>query len=298
MTQHRSASQAILDWTTIPPEELEAQFNPRVAVPEAPCYLEARAAESAKARAEIAGDYDLRYGPGPQQTFDLHRPSGAEGPTPALIFLHGGYWRALDKSDHTFVAPAFLAAGLTVVNMNYDLCPSVTLSELTEEVLDGIAHVARNADQLGIDPARIFVMGHSAGAHSAAMALAEDWSARGFERSPLRGAICKSGIYDAAAVRQISINAEVQLTPEIAHAMNALKRPPRPGPAILITAGGEEPPGWIGQSVAYHNLCQEVGADSRLEILPGANHFTVLSNAVDPSRPEHDLVMGFIRESC
>lgn len=288
----------ILDWTTIPPEDLEAQFNPRVAVPDAACYLEARAAESAKARAEIAGDYDLRYGPRPQQTFDLHRPPDAKGATPALIFVHGGYWRALDKSDHTFVAPAFLGAGLTVVNMNYDLCPSVTLSELTEEVLDGIAHVARNADRLGIDPARIFVMGHSAGAHSAAMALAEDWSARGFERSPLRGAICKSGIYDAQVVRQISVNAEVQLTEDMARAMNALKRPPRRGPAILITVGGEEPPAWIGQSAAYHALCQEAGADSRLEVLPGTNHFTVLSNAADPARPEHDLVMGFIRGRC
>jgi len=89
------------------------------------------AARSAAARQRRPGVYDLRDGVRPQQTFDLHRAvPPPTGPPPLVLFLHGGYWRALDKRDHSFVAPLFVEAGVTLVNVNYDVCPSVTLDEI------------------------------------------------------------------------------------------------------------------------------------------------------------------------
>lgn len=295
MTPTRSAPEPVIDWRDVPPEEREAHYNPRATVADAERLLAMRSAESSKVRARIPGAYDLRYGPGPKQTFDLHRPQGAEGATPALIFIHGGFWRALDKSDHSFVAPAFLDAGMAVVNLNYDLCPAVTLTELTAQVLDGIQHVVENAGRLGLDPVRIHLMGHSAGAHGVAMALAADWKARGLSRHPIHAAVCISGVYDPRVLLHISVNQEAKLTPEIAAENDALARAPLPGPAILITVGGDEPPGWIGQSLAYHALCRRAGLDCRVEIVPDMHHFSVLSTAVDPTRPEHRLVLDFLQ---
>ncbi|HZD25465.1 MAG TPA: alpha/beta hydrolase, partial [Alphaproteobacteria bacterium] len=109
------------DWRAHEAEELERHFNPRVAVPEAAELLERYAARAAAARQALPGTYDMRYGSGEKQTFDLHPPARPADGKPLLVFIHGGYWRALDKSDHSFVVPVFTAAGATVVNLNYDL---------------------------------------------------------------------------------------------------------------------------------------------------------------------------------
>ena len=90
------------DWRSQPDEVLEQHFNPRVAVPDFQTYIDRYTAQSIAARQRLAGEYDLRYGDRPQQTFDLHRaPPSATRPLPLVLFIHGGYWRALDKRDHS-----------------------------------------------------------------------------------------------------------------------------------------------------------------------------------------------------
>ena len=91
-------------WREQPTPLLEQHFNPRVAVPHFQEALARYAARSAAARQRLPGVYDLRYGTRPQQTFDLHRVASSLSAPPLVLFLHGGYWRALDKRDHSFVA--------------------------------------------------------------------------------------------------------------------------------------------------------------------------------------------------
>jgi len=106
-------------WREQPAALLEQHFNPRVAVPDFQEALERHAARSAAARQRLPGVYDLRYGARLQQTFDLHRAAHSPSAPPLVLFLHGGYWRALDKRDHSFVAPLFVEAGVTLANVNY-----------------------------------------------------------------------------------------------------------------------------------------------------------------------------------
>jgi arylformamidase len=98
------------------PEEVERGYNNRAAVPDHPRWLAFYAERSAATVRDLGPARDLRYGPGPKETLDLFLPSAAAKAT--LVFLHGGYWRALDKSDFSFVAAPFVAQGIAVAVVN------------------------------------------------------------------------------------------------------------------------------------------------------------------------------------
>ena len=121
MTIYRDFDQAALD----------AQYNLRAAVPDHPAYF-ARWAETSRAvREQHRCRLDLAYGAGAKETLDFF-PAGRSMPTapaPLLVFIHGGFWQAMDKSDFSFIAPAFIAAGISVAVVNYALAPSVGMDE-------------------------------------------------------------------------------------------------------------------------------------------------------------------------
>ena len=160
------------EWENLSKDEIERHFNPRVAVPDAQRYIDNYTSKSLEARKQIEGIYDIRYGPNSKQTLDLHIPKSLEN-SPLLIFFHGGYWRALDKKDFTFVASSFLQEGIAVANVNYDLCPEVKLDELVEEIVSAFNFCRKKVDQWGVKG--IYLAGHSAGAHLVAELLRRDF---------------------------------------------------------------------------------------------------------------------------
>jgi len=149
------------------PEFVERGYNNRAAVPEHPVWLERWTATSRDVIAAFAPRRDVRYGRGVQETLDLYLPSGT--PCGTLMFIHGGWWRALDKSDHAFVVPPFLAQGMAVAVVNYDLCPQASIGEISAEMRRALAFLVREAPRLGIPAAPLVVAGHSAGGHLTAM---------------------------------------------------------------------------------------------------------------------------------
>src|SRR6478736_4673111 len=147
------------------PEDVERGYNNRAAVPDHPYWLDQFATRSRAAVASLSPLRDLRYGSGPKETLDLFVPAAPARGT--LLFLHGGYWRALDKSDHSFVAPAFVAEGYAVAVANYDLCPGVSIATIVEQCRRALVWLLGNGAALGADTERIVVGGASAGGHLA-----------------------------------------------------------------------------------------------------------------------------------
>src|SRR5690606_18739801 len=147
---------------------IESHFNPRVAVADAAERLDTWAARSAAMGVDVRRD--IRYGDGPRMTLDAYLTPAADAPT--VIFVHVGYWRRLDKSMHVFAADGLRRMGVNVVALNYDLCPTVTLTRLNEELATGIRFVGERAGDLGVSEGPLFLVGHSAGAHAAATAAA------------------------------------------------------------------------------------------------------------------------------
>ncbi len=276
----------ILVWQRLSDADLEAHFNPRVAVVDAAVRLQDWSKRSAALANDLTCRGDIRYGDGPKMTFDLY---GVDAAAPTIIFFHGGYWRALDKRDHVCVVEGLLRGGLNVVNFNYDLCPDVTLSELNDEIAAGIHYVASNRTSLGLGDSGLFMMGHSAGAHAAAVAISIPETAE-----LLDGIIAVSGIYDTRAVRRTSINADVRMSEEEAARLNALTMAPHHDLRILCVVGADEPAAWIGQSVAYHEMASEHVGDCRLAAVPETDHFSVLEKSADPDHPIGRRILDFV----
>lgn len=265
------------------PEEFERQFNPRAAVPDHQPKIDARTAMSKAARQRLSGEYDVRYGPGEKETLDVF--PAATPDAPVQLYIHGGYWRAQDKSDVTFLAEPLTAAGACTVIMNYDLCPAVTVPEIVAETLRAIGWTYRNIGQYGGDPARIFISGNSAGAHLGAMALAHDWSVDGLPEDIIKGAVLLTGVYDPEPVLALSVNDQIRLTREQIPLVDPMRHPPRRALPLTIAVGGAETESWIKQSRDYHALCVEKGISADYLEMPGEDHFTMTGAMGEPEKP-------------
>src|SRR3954468_17521392 len=115
----------------------DAMYNNRERVPDHPAILARWADDSAHARAQGPCELDIAYGALAGERLDVF--PAPSGDAPVLVFIHGGYWRSLDKADHSFVAPAFTRHGACVVVPNYTLCPAVTIPQITMQVARAVA---------------------------------------------------------------------------------------------------------------------------------------------------------------
>lgn len=273
----------------------DAMYNNRELVPEHPDFLARWSETSERARAEGPCELDIAYGREPGEKLDVF-PAPA-GDAPVLVFVHGGYWRALDKSDHSFIAPAFTRHGACVVVPNYDLCPAVTIPQITLQVARAVAWTWHNAARFGGDRRRIVVAGHSAGGQLAAMMLACLWPQLdpALPRDTVRSALAVSGLHDLEPImRTPFLQPSLQLTPQqVAQASPARLPAPRQG-TLYTVAGADE-------STEYHRqnrLIQDAWGPRRVpvcELLPGLNHFSVLDALVEPSQRVHRLALDLLR---
>lgn len=277
------------DWRGLSPEQLEAQYNPRKAVPAFEQHFNSYVERSALAKAEIGGDYDLRYGPGKLQTYDLHKPEHIKPNAPLVVFIHGGYWRGLDKNTTTFAIAPFVKAGAVVVNLNYDLCPAVTVDQIVRQMQEALVHIAARAAAWGADPAKIHVIGHSAGAHLGAMMVAAPWPQDLPPQPPVASLGLVSGVYELEPVLHVSVNADIRLDGAMA-VRNSVTRLPlklagRVTGPVLVACGDAEPEGWIAQSTDFHQALRDAGTNASLLLLKGADHFTIKFDGANPSHP-------------
>ena len=276
-----------MTYRNLSPEALELEFNPRAVARNLDERLAASAAASAETRARLDCVLDVRYGPGAKETLDIFpaADSGARPGAPVHLFIHGGYWRAMDKSDYSFIADAFQPAGATTVVINYDLCPTVTLDTIVEQSNRSIAWTFRNIAEYGGDPERLYVSGNSAGGHLTAMALAHDWEAEGLPVDIIKGAAPITGVFDCEPVLDITVNEEVRLEPEAARRLSPLRNPPRRALPLLVAVGGAEPRLWIEMSEDYAALCRKHGIDCEYMEMPDHDHFDISRAVGDPESP-------------
>lgn len=262
-----------MSWQNYTAEELEWQYNPRITAPDCEEDFARQRLLSRDVQNTLPHRTDIRYGSGPQETFDFYPANTTDAPV--HLFIHGGYWRGEDKANFGFVARDLAARGVAVVLANYDLCPNVAIEDITAECVRCVHYVATHAETLGVDASRLTVSGHSAGGHLVAKLLAHDWSDH-FDAYPIRGAIAISGLFDLEPVRHISINEVVRLTAASARANSPLFDPPPPNMPLLLVVGGDESEGFHEQTRLYAAHCQQAGVAAQTAAPAGYNHFAVL----------------------
>ncbi len=280
----------------------DAQYNNRAMVPDFADHLAHWASASAAARAQGGALLDLPYGSGPGMTLDVFEPPRPNAPV--AVFIHGGYWRALDKSDFSFVAPALRAQGACTVVVNYGLCPGtpaqpIGIADIALQMTQALAHVWRHARDWGGDPGRIRVLGHSAGGHLAAMLQACDWRAvdPALPADLVPRALSISGLFDLRSLLDAAfLQTDLRLDMAQARRVSPALWPAPSRGQLLAVVGGDESAEFQRQNrlirrawgAAHVPVCQS---------LPGLNHFSIMSGLSDPASPMHGLLAKLLQDA-
>ena len=281
------------------PAWYDAQYNNRARIPEHPAILAHWFEASARARERHADMVEVAYDSAPRERLDVF---AARSPaSPVFVYLHGGYWRALDKRDQSFLAPPFVDAGAMVVLPDYTLCPAVTVEHIALQMVRALAWVHRHAADHGGDPQRIVVAGHSAGGHLATLLLTCDWKAVASDLPSklVKAALSISGIYELEPLRRAPfLAADLGLTAAAARRLSPALMP-APGGELVTVVGGDESEEFLRQAAAIARAWGP-GQVVASEIVAGRNHMNVLHELADPRSRTHRLalkLLGLVKDA-
>ena len=263
---------------------LEARYNLRDAHPDADTYKAQWAAWRTHARARLHVIDDVRPSPFTRTPMDIVLPSRVvDHRMPCFVFLHGGFWRASDKADCTFVALAFAEHGIATAIPNYPLMPQATMSDIVADLRGSAKFLYMASGRLGLKCDRFYVGGYSAGAHLAAWLLATDWSAHGLPADTIVGGMGLSGIFDPRPLLQTTHNETLQLDRETARSASAMRVPEGARPLDFIACGSDETEGFQSQARRYARWAERRFADAcPLFWLAGRHHYDVVMEFADP----------------
>jgi arylformamidase len=264
--------------------QIDAQYNPSIALADPTAPGKHFAAQAQKARNTLKCHLDIPFGPTVHETLDVFP---ADTPNaPVFVFIHGGYWRALSSKDFSGVALGLQASGITTVVVNYALCPFVTIDEITRQVRAAVAWTLRNIQHYGGDPTRVGVGGHSAGGHLGAMCLQTPWDTDyGLPRDPLKAGLLFSGLYELEPLRYSYLQPMIQLDDGVVRRQSPtanLRACPTP---TWVVWGSAEPAEFARQSGNYQAAALALGNPVELSGIAGADHFSVIHGLEDPSSP-------------
>jgi arylformamidase len=258
------------------------EYNNRELVPDNEKYSARWEQASAQARASMTCRLDLRYGDSPGETIDIFPARKGDGT--CLMFIHGGYWRARYKQDFSFLAPAWVGAGVSLAVVNYDLCPAVTVEEIVRQMLRASRWLWLHAADYGMDEERLYVTGHSAGGHLTALMMAALWPAfdARLPRDLYKGGLAISGIYDLRPMVQVDwLNGDLRLDEAAAIKASPLFLPPATRAPVMTCVGGAESSEFKRQNALLGERWKSVFAGDIP--MPGKHHFSVLDGLADPS---------------
>jgi arylformamidase len=266
------------------PAFLSREYNNRELFPDYARHFARWQEGSARARGTMTCTLDRAYGTSPGETLDIFPARKGDGS--ALVFIHGGYWRSLDKKDFSFLAPAWVDAGVSLVVLNYGLAPAVTMERIVQQMLAASAWVYRHAEEYGMDEERLFVSGHSAGGHLAAMMLAALWPVydRSLPKDLYKGALAVSGVYDLRPLVQVDwLQGDLRLDEATALKLSPAYLPPATRAPLTLAVGGLESSEFKRQNALLAQRWKPVL--SRDVPMPGRDHFTVIDGLADRANP-------------
>jgi arylformamidase len=256
--------------------DYEVEYNNRARVPENPAIIAGWARDAAVWR-ERQAPRAMAYGPGARNSIDFF-PGNDAGPV--VVFIHGGYWQALDGSFFSHLAGGLNAHGIGVAIPSYDLCPDVGVDDIIRQMRMATRELARLGRSLVIS-------GHSAGGHLVACLLATDWPAydASLPGDLVVAGYAISGLFDLGPLVQTSINNALHLDAAAARAASPLFwRAPGRG-SLDAVVGENESAEYLRQSRAIVEAWGAAGVATRFATVPGANHFTAIAPLTDPQSP-------------
>lgn len=278
-------------------EEIDAEYNIGASMPGWESWLDRYAEDSEATRRALDCELDIPFGPTLDEHMDIF-PAAKPG-SPILVFIHGGYWRALTSKEHSFVARSFVEQGITVAVLNYALCPKVNIAEISRQCRAALAWLNKHAADYNGDGQNIFVSGHSAGGHLTATVCSTDWkSDYGLPNDFIRGGIPISGIFDLQPMRYSYLQPVLMLDDETIRRYSPCLNIPQQGPPLLLSVGEKESSEFHRQARDYQALWQSAGSGCEFQVEKDDDHFSILQSLGDVSKPLFTNVMALIRAAA
>ena len=262
-------------------QELDALLNTRERVPDHKAFTDRFETRSAVTRSRAAAQLDVAYGAHPRERLDVFLPARVSAPA-VNVFFHGGYWRASDKERYAFLAETFLALGAACITVEYALVPDVSLDQLIAQCRRAVAYVHHHGTEIGVDPARIYLSGHSAGGQIVGMLMADGWHREyGLDPIVIRGGCGISGLYDMEPIRLSYLNDTLALDPETARRNSVYRLDPAGEAPLILAVGSLE-----GEEFLRQGKVMEMSWRDRIPITPlildGLNHYSAVEALSDP----------------
>ncbi|KAM6050813.1 kynurenine formamidase isoform 1-T1 [Chlamydotis macqueenii] len=287
-------------WRDMSAEALEEQYSPSRwsprlgsdAVIEA--HVAATAAGTRRARAAARTSLHVPYGGGEREALDIYFPADPAGTFPVLVYIHGGYWQCLSKDESGFVAPPLVSRGVAVAAVGYNTAPKGHMDDMVLQVRRSLAFlVERYSGVRGI-----YLCGHSAGAHLAAMALSTDWTEYGVVPD-IKGAVLVSGVYDLEPLLHTYVNDALDMSREVAQRNSPMLHvtPPVPAAAaceVLVAVAQHDSPEFRRQSQEYSQALRAAGWSVSMLDLAGVDHFDIIEKLSEDNYVLTQVILNMI----
>jgi len=270
-------------WLEMDQAELDAAYDQRVYAPNIEQVLARYASNSELVRARLGAPRRVAYGPTPFEAMDVYLTKSRNAPI--VVFVHGGAWRGGLAKDFGYAAETFVNAGAHYVVPDFInvLEAGGSLLPMADQVRRAVAWVRRNAASLGGDPERIYVCGHSSGAHLAGVVLVTDWQKDfGLPADTVKAGVLCSGLYDLKAPRLSARSNYIKFTDEMEQALSAQRHLDRLHTPIVVAHGTLETPEFQRQSRDFAAVVRAAGKPVQLVVADGYNHFELPETFANP----------------
>jgi arylformamidase len=270
-------------WLDMDQAELDDAYDQSKYAPNLSQVVKRWATNSEDARARLGAPRRYAYGPTPIETLDVYTTTRPNAPI--NIFIHGGAWRGGLAKDYAYPAELFIRAGahyvvpdfINVLEANGSLVP------MAEQARRAVAWVYRNARTFGGDPDRIYLSGHSSGAHLAGVTLVTDWPKDfNLPADMLKGGLCCSGMFDLKPVRLSSRSTYVKFTDVMEHTLSAQRHLDKLTAPVIVAYGTLETPEFQRQSRDFAAAAKAAGKSMQVLVGDGYNHFEMPETLANP----------------
>lgn len=276
---------------------LDAAYNQAHYAPHSEHVRRRIVAASAEVRARLGEPARIAYGPSAVEKLDVYRASRADAPI--VIFIHGGAWRRGTAKGNAYAAELFVNQGFHYVVPDFAHVQDAqdSLRTLANQVRKAIAWVYENAASLGGDRSRVYLVGHSSGAHLAGVALTTDWAAHsGLPQDIVKAAALCSGMFD---LHPVSLSARRQYVPfddRLVHELSPQRHLELLRADLLVMYGTLETPEFVRQSRDFAAAVVAVGKRAKLVAAEDYNHFELKETLASPYAPFGRAVLELLRE--
>lgn len=236
---------------------------------------------------------DIQIGARDEERLDVFRAKKQRAPI--LLFVHGGWWRLGTRKWFSFCANGLCERGYTVLMTDYALCPKVRIPDITAATRLAVRWAYDNAEQINGDRNRIFVAGHSAGGHQAAMMAVTNWTRDyGLPADVIKAAVPISGLFDLRPFQMCWLQPKLQLTLETALNESPLFQVPDRAPPLLIALGAEESIEFHRQAETFAKAWREKGHEADYLDVAGEDHTTNVHRLGDPDSELCSAIAKFL----